>query len=71
MDVTGTKSIKDLPGPGNYDGNMNLMGKDLKKVTLGAKPKRVDDTLGPGPGGYNSDPDRIKSGFHSYRIGSE
>lgn len=52
MDVTGTKSTKELPGPGNYDGNTNIIGKDLKKITLGGKPKRDDRTLGPGPGGY-------------------
>lgn len=59
-----------LPGPGNYDGNMNLIGKDLKKVTIGGKPIRNDSTLGPGPGGYASDTNNLK-GSKSFRIGSE
>ena len=46
------------------------MGKDLKKITLGGKPKRDDTTMGPGPGGYTSDNNNVK-GSKSFRIGSE
>lgn len=46
------------------------MGKDSKKVTLGGKPKRNDHTLGPGPGGYNSESNNVR-GSKSFRIGSE
>ena len=47
------------------------MGKDLKKITLGAKPIRNDATLGPGPGGYSTDFSGVKAKINSARIGSE
>lgn len=47
------------------------MGKNLKNVTLGGKPKRNDNTLGPGPGGYASDFSAVKPKMNSARIGSE
>jgi hypothetical protein len=54
------KRAVELPGPGNYDGNMDLIGKNAKKVTIGVKAPRKDDTLGPGPGGYNNEASIVK-----------
>ena len=45
----------ELPGPGNYASDLNLIGKNAPKVGIGAKQPRKDETLGPGPGGYNND----------------
>ena len=45
----------DNPGPGNYNShNLNSMSKnDSAKASIRGKPTRNDNTLGPGPGGYN------------------
>ena len=45
----------ELPGPGNYDSDLNLMGKNAPSVGIRGKAPRKDATLGPGPGGYNAD----------------
>ena len=60
-----------MPGPGTYGSTMNTIGKNAIQISLGGKPKRNDDTLGPGPAGYHNNDEKIKSGSASVRIGSE
>lgn len=64
--------MTELPGPGNYDADLNLIGKNGPSVSIGAKKPRNDETIGPGPGGYkNSDNiSPVRGNLPSYRMGS-
>lgn len=56
-----SKTAGEQPGPGNYSGFENAMGKG-PKFTLGGKPKNTNKNDHPGPGSYNNvDGSTIKS----------
>jgi len=61
---------QDLPGPGNYDGDVKQMGKSGPKFTFSAKPNRKETTLSPGPGAYEGEVSATRARNPNIKIGS-
>ena len=59
-----------MPGPGNYDGDLNLIGKNAPMLSIRGKVPRQDGTLGPGPGAYSENLSPVKPNQPGIRLGS-
>lgn len=67
-----SKSIQELPGPGNYEDKNNFGKTGGPKFTFNGKPNRKDFTVSPGPAAYDGDngSSQVRPGQHSARIGT-
>lgn len=62
--------MTELPGPGNYESDMLVFGKNGQKVGIRGKSKEMKHLEVPGPGSYDNKDSLIKSQARSVRIGS-
>lgn len=62
--------MMELPGPGNYDGDYNVFGKNGVAVSIRGKQKEMRDSGIPGPGAYDKNYELTKSKQSAAKIGS-